>query len=148
MRPNFPSQIAQRLAAPFQRYWELLRIFASSRLCVGTRWCSPFVRRRSWPKGEEPRRDRNGLQDPAACRGIVRRASLSHAAPAREAADFCTGTNLVCRRDGDVFQTAGLVAVALDLFNLDRGHPCHLQSALSICSETRRRGTVASIVRR
>ena len=26
MRPNFPSQIAQRLAAPLQRYWGLLRI--------------------------------------------------------------------------------------------------------------------------
>jgi hypothetical protein len=31
MRPNFPSQIAQRLAAPLQTYWELLRILASSR---------------------------------------------------------------------------------------------------------------------
>jgi hypothetical protein len=27
MRPNFPAQIAQRLAAPLQRYWGLLRIF-------------------------------------------------------------------------------------------------------------------------
>jgi hypothetical protein len=27
MRPNFPSQIAQRVAAPLQRYWGLLRIF-------------------------------------------------------------------------------------------------------------------------
>jgi hypothetical protein len=29
MRPNFPPQIAQRLIAPLQGYWELLRIVAS-----------------------------------------------------------------------------------------------------------------------
>jgi hypothetical protein len=29
MRPNFPSQIAQRLAALLRRYWELLRIFVT-----------------------------------------------------------------------------------------------------------------------
>ena len=33
MRPNLPSQIAQRLAAPCQKHWELLRILAS---------CSPY----------------------------------------------------------------------------------------------------------
>ena len=117
-----PSQIGQRLAAPAGVNLELLRIFASSQLCVDTRWCSPFVRRRSWRKGEESRQDRSGLPDPAACRDIVRRDSLSCAASAGEAADFCAGTSLV-RRDRDVIQTAGLVAVALDLFNWDRGHP-------------------------
>jgi hypothetical protein len=29
MSPNFPSQIAQRWAAPLQTYWGLPRIFAS-----------------------------------------------------------------------------------------------------------------------
>jgi hypothetical protein len=106
-----PSQIGQRLVAPAGVYLELLRIFASSRLCVGTRWCLPFVRSRSWRKGEESRQDRNGLPDPTACRDIVRKASPSYAASANEAADF-----------RDVFQAAGLVAVALDLFNWDRGH--------------------------
>ena len=117
-----PSQIGQRLAAPARVYLELLRIFASSRLCVGTRWCLPFVRCRSWRKGEESRQDRNGLPDPTACRDIVCKASLSYAASAGEGVDFCAGTSLVCRRDRGVFRTAGLVAVALDLFNWDRGH--------------------------
>ena len=34
MRPNFPSQIAQCLAGPFQGYWGLLRIFTSCGSCV------------------------------------------------------------------------------------------------------------------
>jgi hypothetical protein len=41
MRPNFPSQIAQRLAAPFHGYWRVLRIFASCEPGVGSSWCSP-----------------------------------------------------------------------------------------------------------
>src|SRR5882724_9822235 len=117
-----PSQIGQRLAAPAEGYLELLRIFASSWLSVGIRWCSPFVRRRSWRKGEEWRPDRNGLPGPAARRDIVCRALLSCASSTGEAVEFCAGTNLVCRSDKDVFQTAGLVAVAPDLFNWDRGH--------------------------
>jgi hypothetical protein len=40
MRPNLPSQIAQRLAAPLQRHWKLLRIVVSSGPCVGRDWCS------------------------------------------------------------------------------------------------------------
>jgi hypothetical protein len=122
MRPNFPSQMGQRLAAPAGVYLDLWRIFASSRLCVGTRWRSPFVHRRSWRKGEEQRPDRSGLPDPAAYRDIVRRASLPCAASAGVAADVWAGTSLV-RRDTDVIQTACLVALALDLFSWDRGHP-------------------------
>lgn len=53
----------------------------------------------------------------------MRRASLSCAVSAREATDFRAGTNPVCRTDGDVLQIVGLVAVGLDLFNWDRGHP-------------------------
>jgi hypothetical protein len=118
-----PSQTGQRLTAPALGYLGLLRIVASCLSCVGTRWCSLVVRRRSWRRGEESLQGRNGLPDPVACRDIVRRASLSCAVSAREATDFRAGTNPVCRTDGDVLQTAGLVAVGLDLFNWDRGHP-------------------------
>jgi hypothetical protein len=34
MRPNFPPQMAHRFAAPFRRYWGLLRIFVSCGLFV------------------------------------------------------------------------------------------------------------------
>jgi hypothetical protein len=63
------------------------------------------------------------VPDSAACRDILRRASLSCAASAAEAADVRAGTNPVCRRDGDGLQTAGPVAVALDLFDRGREHP-------------------------
>lgn len=36
MRPNFPSQIAQRFAAPFRKCWGLLRIVVPCRPCVGS----------------------------------------------------------------------------------------------------------------
>mgnify|MGYP003694706943 CR=1 FL=1 len=36
MRPNFPSQMAQRFAAPSRRYWGLLHIFASCGSRVGS----------------------------------------------------------------------------------------------------------------
>jgi len=47
---DLPSQIGKRLAAPAEGDLELLRIFASFGFSVGIRWCSPFVRRRSWRK--------------------------------------------------------------------------------------------------
>jgi hypothetical protein len=74
MRPNFPPQIAQRLIAPLQGYWELLRIVASCGPCVGNSGCSPLVRRRTSRRREEPPRDRNGQPGPAAYRDIVNRA--------------------------------------------------------------------------
>jgi hypothetical protein len=75
MRPNLPSQIAQRWAAPFQGYWGLLRIVASyCRPSVDSNWCSLPVRRRTWRIHVEPLRDRNGLPGRAVCRDIVNRA--------------------------------------------------------------------------
>jgi hypothetical protein len=55
MRPNLPSQIAQRLAATLQRYWRPLRIVVSSEPCVGvgSGCCSPLGRRTCRPR-EEP----------------------------------------------------------------------------------------------
>jgi hypothetical protein len=74
MRPNFPSQIAQRWIAPLQGYWELLRIVASCGPCVGDGWCSPRVRHRTSRRREEPPRGRNGRRGPAGYRDIVNRA--------------------------------------------------------------------------
>ena len=54
MRPNLPSQIAQRLAAPLKRDWDPLRIFVSSERCVGCGWCSALGRRNA-RTSEEPR---------------------------------------------------------------------------------------------
>jgi hypothetical protein len=50
----------------------------------------------------------------------TRRKSCVASAP--EAAGFRSAPNPVFRRGRDVFQTAGLVADALDRFNGDRGH--------------------------
>jgi hypothetical protein len=74
MRPNFPSQIAQCLAGPFQGYWGLLRIFTSCGSCVGNGWCSPLVGRRTSRTREARPRDRSGLPSLAAYRATVRRA--------------------------------------------------------------------------
>jgi hypothetical protein len=74
MRPNFPSQIAQRLAAPFQRYWALLRIFVSCGPCVGSGCCSSLARCRTSRRREEHQRDRSGLPSLAAYRDTARRA--------------------------------------------------------------------------
>jgi hypothetical protein len=129
MRPNFPSQIAQRLAALFQRYWELLRISVSCRPGVDSGCCSPLARRRTWRRREEPLRDRNGLPSLAAYRDIARRASLSFAASRAEEADFFFGKSAVRRffgrgavrrRDTCGIPAVGAFVVALDRF--DRGH--------------------------
>jgi len=94
-----PSQIGQRLAAPAGVYLELLRISASSRPCVGTRFGARLVFAVAvGAKGH--------MQPPQAKQRTSAPAQIS----------FVEG-------DRDVFQTAGLVAVVLDLFNLDRGHP-------------------------
>jgi hypothetical protein len=74
MRPNFPAQIAQRLAAPLQRCWGLSCIFASCGSCVGSDWCPPPGGRRISRTREGRLWDRSGLPDLAVYRGTVRRA--------------------------------------------------------------------------
>jgi hypothetical protein len=73
MRPNFPSQIAQRLAAPFQGYWSLLCIFASCGPCAGGGWRSHPCRR-NLRRRKEPLRGHSGLPGLAAYKDIVSRA--------------------------------------------------------------------------
>lgn len=88
MRPNFPSQIAQRLAGPLQMYCGLLRIVASYEPCADSGWCSPLAGRRTSRTREEYLRDRNGPPGLVACRDTVSRASLSCAAFQAAAAEF------------------------------------------------------------
>src|SRR5258708_40262489 len=121
MRPNFPSQIAQRLAAPFQGCWGLLRIVASCGLCAGSGWRSPLGRHTS-RRREEALRGRNGLPSLAAYKDIVGRASLSRAASHGEAAVLFVDTKAVCRGSRYAIPPCGLTAVALNLFDGDRGH--------------------------
>jgi hypothetical protein len=73
MRPNLPSQRAQRLVAPFRRCCGLLSIFASSGLRVGNAWWSPLVGCRISRTREVWLRHRNGLPDLAAYRDTARK---------------------------------------------------------------------------
>src|SRR5713226_5078231 len=122
MRPNFPSQRAQRFAAPFRRCCGLLSIFASSGPRVDNAWWAPLVRRRTSHTREVWLRDRSGLPSLAAYRDTARRVSLSCAASQGEAIDFFAVTGVVCRWGTYVIPTVGIIAVALNLFGRDRGH--------------------------
>jgi hypothetical protein len=122
MRPNLPSQIAQRLAAPFQGYWELLRIVASWGPSVGSNWCSPLVRHRTSRIHAERLRGRNGLPGHAVYRDIVSRALLSCAASQDEAASCLTTRKVACQWDRHVIEPRGRAAVAFNLFDRGRGH--------------------------
>jgi hypothetical protein len=72
MRPNFPSQMAQRFAAPWRRYWGLLNMCVSCRLCGGSAGWVPPVRRRTSRTREARLRDRSGLSSLAAYRDTAR----------------------------------------------------------------------------
>jgi hypothetical protein len=119
MRPNFPSQIAQRWVAPFQRYREPSRIFVSFGPCVGSGCCSFPARRRTSRRPEEPQQDRSDLPRLAAYTHSVRRARLSSVTPRSEAANFFVA-GVVCRRRVCVLSTVRLTAVALTLSGRDR----------------------------
>jgi hypothetical protein len=114
MRPNFPSQIAQRLAAPLQRGRELLRIFASCGFFVGTGWCWPPGSRRTLRRREARSWGRSGLPGLAAYRDIVRSVSLSRSASRGEAADLVASTSEIA--------PTRVATVALGLFGRDREH--------------------------
>ena len=74
MRPNFPPQMAQRVAALFRGYWVPLSTFASCSPRLGSAWRAPLVRRRISHTREVRHQDRSGLPGLAACRDTARRA--------------------------------------------------------------------------